>query len=731
MSIEERFDVPLIAGMALREKQIQQNYRPIIAVHKWFARRPGTLFRALTLAEFGDAPLARIYFRANDFPGRKVADPFMGGGTPLIEANRVGCDVMGFDINPMAAWIVREEIEHLDLDAYREEAARLLGRLRDEIGDLYLTDCPLYGDTDVPVKYFLWVKVIACESCGKLVDLFPGYLLAEDSRHPKNLLVCPSCGELNEVENRNEPGTCRSCDAKLHCDGPARRGRCACPHCGHENRYPCAEAGPPRHRLFAIEYYNPYRKAGHKGRFFKKPDAKDLGRVAAAAERLRRMRPRFIPKQAILCGDETDRLHRWGYSHYRQMFNERQLLGLELSCRLIVKVNKERVRHALATNLSDLLRYQNMLCRYDTWALKSLDVFSVHGFPVGLVQCESNLLGITNGDGTNVGSGGWTNIIDKYAKAKQYCYAPFEVRRQGSRNVQVPVPGEWIGERLNCGRERKVTIKCVDATTVKLAPRSLDAVFTDPPYFGNVQYGELMDFCYVWLRRLVGSEAEGFDRISTRAAEELTGNATKGRGLEHFTEGLSRIFTSMARALKPGAPLAFTYHHNKLDAYFAVGVAILDSGLTCSASLPCPAEMGGSIHIHGTTSSIVDTVFVCRDQGQVPRQWLFDSAEQLAAIVARDLSQLAEAGYKPTKGDTRCIIFGHLTRMAVWNLRKVWDTGPPTAERLERFAHALGELAGPEQVLDLLASGKQVSAPAGPLFATAESSERIRDAVAF
>lgn len=731
MSIEIKFDIPLIATLALREKQIQQNYRPIIAVHKWFARRPGTLFRALTLAEFGDAPIADIFFRANDFPGRALADPFMGGGTPLIEANRVGCDVMGFDINPMAAWIVREEIEHLDVSTYQEQATRLLAKLRTEIADIYLTDCPLYGDAQVPVKYFLWVKVIDCESCGKSVDLFPGYLLSEDSRHPKNVLVCPSCGDLNEVDDRKHPGICRSCDVRLHVDGPAGRGRCACPHCGHDNRYPRAEDGPLHHRLFAIEYYNPHRKTGHKGRFFKKPDAKDLARFTAVQERWARTRPRFVPGQEILSGDETDRLHRWGYSHYRQMFNDRQLLGLELSCRLIHKIGDKRVRHALATNLSDLLRYQNMLCRYDTWALKSLDIFSVHGFPVGLVQCESNLLGVTNDNDINVGSGGWINIVDKYAKAKRYCEAPFEVRRQGSRNVRVPVPGEWIGERLNGGRQRKVEIHCRDATAAEIAPNSLDAVFTDPPYFGNVQYGELMDFCYVWLRRLVGSEAEGFDRLSTRAAEELTGNITRGRGLEHFAEGLAHVYTSMARALKPGAPLAFTYHHNKLDAYFAVGVAILDSGLTCSASLPCPAEMGGSIHIHGTTSSIVDTVFVCRDQGHAPRQWLFESTQQLAAIVARDLAQLAEAGRKPTRGDTRCIIFGHLTRMAVWKLRKGWDRSLPIAEKLERFAQTITQLADPETLLDHLASGDQVPVPAGPLFAMAESNERSRDAVAF
>src|SRR6266436_6741249 len=137
MTIEHRFDIPLVASLALKEKQIQQNYRPIIAVHKWFARRPGTLFRGLLLSEFGDSPLPKAFFEANNFAGRVVADPFMGGGTPLIEANRVGCDVLGFDINPMAAWIVREEIEHLDVDAYRSAADRLLVSLQAELGHGY------------------------------------------------------------------------------------------------------------------------------------------------------------------------------------------------------------------------------------------------------------------------------------------------------------------------------------------------------------------------------------------------------------------------------------------------------------------------------------------------------------------------------------------------------------------------------------------------------------------
>ena len=686
MSIETRFDIPFIAAMALKEKQVQQNFRPIIAVHKWFARRPGTLFRGLILAEFGNRPVIESFFQANDFPGRLVADPFMGGGTPLLEANRVGCDIIGCDINPMAAWIVREEIEHIDLPAYRAAADVLMTALEADVGTFYRTDCPIYGDRNVPVKYFLWVKVLDCERCGGTIDLFPGYLLADDTRHTSNVLVCADCGDLNEVGSIDDPGRCRSCSATLLSAGPARRNRCACRHCGQVNRYPRPGSGPLRHRLFAIEYHNPHRKGQHRGRFFKRPDAPDLKRAAAASVRWQAVQPQFVPEDAIPPGDETNRLHRWGYRRYCELFNERQLLGLEASARHIAATGDGRVRRALATNLSDLLRYQNMLCRYDTMALKSLDIFSVHGFPVGLVQCESNLFGIANGEGTSVGSGGWRNIVEKYARAKQYCAAPFETRQAGGRKSVVPITGEWIGDCLNGENPRSVDLQCTAATALDLVPESLDAVFTDPPYFGNVQYSELIDFCYVWLRRLAGAATDGFGRNSTRSADELTGNETAARGLEHFTDGLAAVYSAMARALKPSAPLAFTFHHNKPPVYHAVGIAILDAGLVCTAALPCPAEMGGSIHIHGTGSSIIDTVFVCRRHGRVRRDQLCRGGDDLVALVRSELDMLRLAGVRPTPGDIRCILLGHLTRLAVWRLRDGWDRALPVATRLKRFA---------------------------------------------
>jgi len=735
--IEKEFDIPFIADLALREKQIQQEYRPIIAVHKWFARRPGTLFRGLLLSEFGDPPLRGSFYKKNELSHIKIADPFMGGGTPLLEANRLGCDVLGFDINPMAYWIVKQEIEHIDLKVYSESASFLRAELNKHIGHLYRTRCTICGRIDADIKYFLWVKFIMCEKCGEQIDLFPGYLIAANSRHPMNVLVCPSCGELSETDSRKHLGNCHSCQKALSLNGPAKHNRCECKHCGNINEYPKSSLGAPSHRLFALEYHCASCRTSRSGRFFKAPESGDHEKYYEAERRLAGLSSPFIPDDEIPTGDETNRLLRWGYRRYKEMFNARQLFGLALSADLISQVSDIRIREALATNLSDLLRYQNMLCRYDTVALKSLDIFSVHGFPVGLVQCESNLLGIVDPRRNKcIGSGGWANIIGKYRRAKTYCDRPFEIKHFDRGKQVVFIHGEWIGDGRAEGeaeRGRGIDLRCENSAVTNIPRESLDGVFTDPPYFQNVQYAELMDFCYVWLRRLVGFGRPEFALPSTRSPHELTGNEDMKRGLEHFANGLSSVFRRMADALKPGSPLVFTYHHNDICAYFPVAVAILDAGLTCSASFPCPAEMGASIHISGTGSSIIDTVFVCRKTGSFPKRWLADSPLALAQIVSGDLELLKAGNVIPTQGDIKCIVYGHLIRHAIWGLRQVWKKDEDLVTRLMKVPSWIDRFGGWPIIEGYLKTAIPLNLH-GPLFAVRDSTTtygEVEDEISF
>jgi adenine-specific DNA methylase len=132
----------------------------------------------------------------------------------------------------------------------------------------------------------------------------------------------------------------------------------------------------------------------------------------------------------------------------------------------------------------------------------------------------------------------------------------------GRPGRRVFLPGERIGVGWDGEMTRRVRLECRDAREANLPPRVADAVLTDPPYFGNIQYAELTEFCYVWLRRLAPEDPVVAAHPTTRRPEELAGNRTLARGLVDFAEGLSVVFRRMALALKPGRPLAFTYHHS-------------------------------------------------------------------------------------------------------------------------------------------------------------------------
>jgi adenine-specific DNA methylase len=689
MSLDERFDPTFTTSLALREKQIQQEYRPIIGVHKWFARRPGTVFRSLLVAEFnGVEPLQTAYWTGHQFNG-VIADPFMGGGTTIYEANRLGLSVVGADTNPMAYWIVRQSLAPLDGEAFAAAARAITSDIETHLGDLYSTSCIKCGDA-ASVKYFLWVKVAHCPACGSENKLFPGHLLAEAVRHPKHVLVCGQCGALNEYDHqprRADPERCIACQSPVHMEGSTLRQRTVCRDCGHTYPYLAKNQDSPLgHRLCALEYYCESCKATHTGRFFKRPDANDLAKYDRACMLLAETPNLPIPDDTIPPGDETDRLHRWGYRCYREMFNDRQLLGLGSLLQRICQVGDAETRYALLTVFSDCLRYQNMLCRYDTYALKCQDIFSVHGFPVGLVRCENNLLGIPR-----IGSGGFRHFVEKYTRAKQYCQAPFETRNDGRRKTRVFIPGEWIQAQLvetfPDSRKRQAYLRASSAAEVDLPPASLDGVFTDPPYFDNVQYAELMDFCYVWLRQALHEQFPEFSRATTRSENELTGNLTLKRGLEHFTSGLSAIFQHYATALKPGAPFVFTYHHNDPAAYIPVVVAVLDAGLYCTATLPAAAEMSASLHIAGTNSSILDSVFVCRVGA------MHSSNLSIEEALIKDVQAMQAAGVRTSVGDLKCLTAGHMARLTIDSLLPNWDADAPLSQRMDRVKKHLANLA--------------------------------------
>lgn len=440
--IERRYQEGFVAKRASREKQIQQHYRPVISVHKWFARRPGSLFRALALAELVDAPLTSSFERGHQLKG-VCLDPFMGGGTPLFEAARLGMSVIGFDTNPMARWIVERELEDVDPDELARMGEQVAADVEAKVADLYKTDCP-GCDGEADVRYFIWVRQHVCQDCSREHTLLADTEIVSTKlgRHPREVHVCPHCHSLSEHRPKKRPNRCGSCSHAYH-NGLIPSDTLLSCECGSLFRIPpLGTMEEPRLRLVAVEYHCSTCST-HKGatrHAYKQPDMRDLKRVASAQKLAVETYSPFLPDELIPRGVETARLMRWGYNRWRDLFNERQLYGLGVLAARIDDEPDGPVKRALQTIFSDTLRYQNMLCRYDRQALKPTDIFAVHGFPVPRVVCESALLGERR-----VGSGGFRHGLEKYVRAKRWCRAPYEKTSKGKNRPTAP---EQLASRI-------------------------------------------------------------------------------------------------------------------------------------------------------------------------------------------------------------------------------------------------------------------------------------------
>jgi adenine-specific DNA methylase len=212
-SIERGFPIVQLNPLSVRERNA---FKPVYKMHKWFARRSSSIFRAVLLGaalpsedagrpidlmeEFYQGHRGDPRLRRPDGAPLRVLDPFMGGGTTVVEALRLGFDAIGYDLNPIAWFIVRGETTPLDLVQFDAAAKRVADKVRDELLELYRTRCPLTG-MDADIIYAFWVKQGVCidPSCKGVTDLFKDYIVAT-KRGDATLkyvpdVVCTTCRE--------------------------------------------------------------------------------------------------------------------------------------------------------------------------------------------------------------------------------------------------------------------------------------------------------------------------------------------------------------------------------------------------------------------------------------------------------------------------------------------------------------------------------------------------------
>ena len=129
--------------------------KPIYQMSKWWARRRSSVFRSMLIAAATKAPEDKSHaaklvwdnYYANHqkkgaFKHLKVADIFMGGDTTLVEGSRLGMQMVGNDLNPVAWFVVKQELANVDLDEVKKLLADIEDEVKPQIMPYYYCDGP-------------------------------------------------------------------------------------------------------------------------------------------------------------------------------------------------------------------------------------------------------------------------------------------------------------------------------------------------------------------------------------------------------------------------------------------------------------------------------------------------------------------------------------------------------------------------------------------------------------
>ena len=657
----DRFPIEFISRLAERESWRKEVHRPIYHIHKWWAKRLGSVFRGALLGCLlpEDARMEDEFYRCHDFAGVTVFEPFMGSGTTVGEAHKLGCTALGRDINPVACEAVRVAFGPMERRRLQGACEQLSASVGERLRTLYRT-VDAQGEP-AEVLYYFWVKAVPCPQCHETVELFSSRIFARNAypdRKPTVQVCCPACGGVQAAQLGDSSVRCVSCAVDFAPEsGPAHGAKADCPHCQHTFAIATAvRAGgtPPAHRLYAKLVLT---ASGEKQ--YLRATAEDFAAFARASTRLReevaagRIR---LPLGELADGYNTRQAIGYGYKAWRDFFNDRQLLALGWLHEAIAALPDETTRDALLVLFSGVLEFNNLFASYKgegTGAVRHM--FSHHILKPERTPIEANVWG------TPKSSGSFSNLFrSRLLRALEYRAAPREVVLEEKREAVIAssaFTGESTASFPTDGHfaPRGVHLACGSSDATGLPAASVDFVVTDPPFFDNVHYSELADFFHAWQVL----HPRGFipDAATTRHQREV-----QDTDADAFSTKLMAVFAECHRVLKDDGLLVFSYHHSRPDGWASLAAAIFGAGFSVAEAHPVRAEMSSATPKSQASEPIqLDVLLVCRKRSDDSRPTLkTEEAWTRAEQIARErCARLSAAGFNLSRHDRRVVRGAH------------------------------------------------------------------------
>lgn len=553
-----------------------------------------------------------------------VIDPMAGGGSIPLEAARLGFRSLANEYNPVACSVLEATVDYpFRFDADLAESARHWGReLRNRFNKRMEKFFP--AQNRIPRHTYIYACTIPCPDTGHQTPLVPDWSLIK----PKGGLqmvaepivdkqagtwtirmreVGEARGQLRQAPlptNRKGKGVSLFSNNLIPADYIKAK----------------ALSGEMRSKLYAVAVKTP------KGLRFEPPEDADLAAIAAAEQELAKHQARWeqenvLPTERIPKGDKTGEPMARGILTWAAMFSPRQLLAMGvmveelrgLRVEICSKEGEERggaVEHLLAFAVDKFLNYNSVLASWHAPHQVVRSVFDRHDLSWKSTFTEMAPCG--------AGSGvAWTieNVIGAWEK---------------------------LAELPRAADARPVVITLGSATSLPaIADGSLAAVVVDPPYDDNVQYSELADFFYVWLKRTQGHrhpdwfatylcdhDEEAVVNVSRFRDDGEAAKAAKEKSRIHYRELMTGTFRECYRVLQDDGVLTVMFTHKKQEAWEALFTSLIRSGFTITATWPIKTESEHSLH-QAKKNAAQSTVFlVARKRDPEAGTGYFDRAMQ-------------------------------------------------------------------------------------------------------
>ena len=456
-----------------------------------------------------------------------------------------------------------------------------------------------------------------------------------------------------------------------------------------------AQAGEMRSALYAVAV------KGSRGLEFNPPKQPDLDALDAAEKELKKNRSAWemagvIPTELYpeVSTDERPRIY--GMPRWSDLFSPRQLLDLGVMVEELQKLKVEILRvegkdageavaHLLAFAVNKFTAYNGIRSRWHSGQVLIAPAFDRHDFSFKPAFAEMAPCG------TAVG----------FAWAIENCCEAFE------QIARLPRANTTTAVELSHG----------SATSIPyIKDRSITAVVVDPPYAGNIQYSELADFFYVWLKRTQGHRRpEWFSSYLCDHTEEAVVNVSRHRQdgekagearrkANEFYQRLMRdTFKECRRILRDDGVLTVMFTHKKQEAWEALFTSLVQAGFTITATWPVKTESEHSLHQAKKNAAQSTVILVSRKRDDNAEVGYFDADMKRAIRHAaqKAAERLQKEGLNPV--DQLVGSFGPAMEVYSRYSEVRTDTGDPVG--VDRALYEASEAVAAFRIQQLAARG--------------------------